>query len=184
MRLVASGSEDHMIQLWDVDTRTESRRFTGHTNYVLSVAFSADGSHLLSASGDYTIRQWDTETGAELRKLTGHTHAVASVTYSLDGKRIISGSTDGTIRIWNADVDENRYSPEIGQDLLSLPLTDGWIKSANGDLLLWVPAEYRNSIRDICEVCVPADATNRPVRLDWSKLVKGVEWTRVLRTEC
>ena len=72
---------------------------------------------------------------------------------------------------------------EIEQELSSLPLVDGWIKSVNGDLLLWVPPEYRNSIRDMSEVCTPTDAPNAPVRPDWSRLVGGKEWTRVLRTE-
>ena len=60
-------------------------------------------------------------------------------------------------------------------------MSDGWIKSAKGELLLWIPAEYRNAIRDMCEMCIPVDALNRPVKLDWSKLVKGEEWTNILR---
>ena len=138
---------------------------------------------LLSASGDNTVRQWNAETGAELRKLVGHSHAVVSATYSLDRGRIFSGSQDGTIRIWNSDPTKRNYVEEIEQELSSLPLVDGWIKSATGELLLWVPPEYRNGIRDMCEVCFPADAPNGPVRLDWSKLAKGEEWTCVLRSD-
>lgn len=180
---VVSGSEDGMIQLWHVDTRTEVKRFIGHIDWVYSVAFSGDGRHVLSASEDDTNRQWDTETGVELCKLVGHAHAVGSAVYSLDGKRIISGLADGTIRIWNSDVTQKDYVEEIEQELSSLPLVDGWIKSSKADLLLWVPPEYRNGIRNMCEVCIPADAPNRPVRLDWSKLVKGEEWTSVLRKD-
>ena len=98
-----------------------------------SVSISAEGSHLLSVSGDK--RQWGTETGAELRKLVGHSHTVRSVIYLLDGERIISGSSDGTIYIWSSDISKKGHLEEIEQELSSLPLVDGWIKSVNGDLL-------------------------------------------------
>ena len=80
-------------------------------------------------------------------------------------------------------IEQDSYVEEIVQELSSLPLIDGWIKSAADDLLLWIPPVNRNGIRDMCEVCIPANAPNGPVRLDWSKLVKGEEWTSVLRTE-
>ena len=48
---------------------------------------------------------------------------------------------------------------------------------------VWVPPEYHSGIRDECEMCIPSDAPNAPVRLDWSKLMKGEEWRRVPRTE-
>ena len=168
----------------DEDTplqRMETKRLEGHANVVLSVAFSRDGRRLLSSSADHTVRQWDTESGAELCKLSGHTNAVVCAVYSLDEQRIISASVDGTIRIWNSDTEQTTYIPEIDQRLSSLPLTDGWIESAKGELLQWIPPEYRNAIRDMCEVCIPADAPNRPVKLDWSKLVKGEEWTNIFR---
>ena len=170
-----------MVQLWSIDTQMELKRFQGQfSSHVLTIAFSKDGSQLLFGSGGGTIRQWDIETGAELRRLDGHTHAILSAIYSIDGRRILSGSVDGTIRIWSSDTTQNSYVVEIGQELLSLPLADGWIKSATGDLLLWVPPEYRNGICDMCEVCVPSDAPNGPVRLDWSKLVRGMNRTNIL----
>ncbi|OHW89558.1 nwd1 protein, partial [Colletotrichum incanum] len=35
----------------------------GHSNWVRSVAFSADGQQLVSGSGDNTVKLWDTATG-------------------------------------------------------------------------------------------------------------------------
>lgn len=172
-KYVASGCEDYTIQIWNVNTRSGVRLLTGHSNWVLSVAFSHDGAQLVSSSGDHTIRQWDVETGAELRKLVGHTQSLWCVS-TIDEKRIISGSSDGTVRIWNSDVMQKGYVPEVGQELSSLSITDGWITSPNGELLLWVPPEYRSGLRDICEICVPADAPGHPVRLNWSKLVRAI----------
>lgn len=180
---VVSGCTNGAIQLWDVESRMEVRRFEGHFDCVLSVAFSKDARHLLSASTHCTIRHWDVETGAEIRRLIGNTHSVLSVAYSFDGKRIISSSMDGTVRIWDTNTMQCGYVEEIDQKLSSLPLSDGWIESAKGELLLWAPPQYRHGIRDMSEVCIPADALNHPVRLDWSKLVKGEEWTSVVKED-
>ena len=52
------------------------RTLTGHTDWVLSVSFSPDGSLLASGSGDGTIKLWRVADGALVRTLTGHTGAV------------------------------------------------------------------------------------------------------------
>ena len=76
----------------------------GHLSYVLSVAFSPDGSRIVSGSSDNTIRLWDAETGDAIGKpLEGHSNFVYSVAFSPDGSRIVSGSEDNTIRLWDAE---------------------------------------------------------------------------------
>jgi WD40 repeat protein len=58
-RLLASGSADNTIKLWEVASGSEVRTLTGHTYLVWSVAFSPDGRLLASGSGDNTIKLWD-----------------------------------------------------------------------------------------------------------------------------
>jgi len=75
----------------------------GHTDVVLSVAYSSDGRHIISGSRDSTIRIWDAKTGTAVgQSLKGHTMGVKTVTYSPNGRHIVSGSKDCTIRIWDA----------------------------------------------------------------------------------
>ena len=60
-KILASGSVDHTIKLWDVATGTLLRTLSGHTSFVESVAFSPDGKILASGSYDKTIKLWDVE---------------------------------------------------------------------------------------------------------------------------
>ena len=69
---------------------------------VYSVAFSQDGSRVVSGSDDKTVRIWNAMTGEMEAKLEGHTGAVTSVAFSQDSSRVVSGSHDETVRIWNA----------------------------------------------------------------------------------
>jgi WD40 repeat protein len=99
-KLLASGSSDLTIKLWEVSTGKELRTLRGHTDTVYSVAFHPDGKVLASASKDKTIKLWEVSTGQELQTLTGPEDAITSVTFSPDGQLLVSGSWDKTIRWW------------------------------------------------------------------------------------
>jgi hypothetical protein len=75
----------------------------GHTDQVVSVAFSPDGQTILTGSADHTARLWDVATGEKIRVFTGHTSSVNSVDFSPDGHWILTGSDDNTARIWETD---------------------------------------------------------------------------------
>ena len=75
----------------------------GHSYGVLSVAYSPDGTKIISGSRDNTIKIWDANTGQCLKTLEGHSNMISSVAYSPDGTEIISGSEDKTIKIWGEE---------------------------------------------------------------------------------
>jgi WD40 repeat protein len=74
----------------------------GHTAEVVSVAFSRDGSRIVTASWDNTARLWDAE-GKEIAVLKGHVDRVTSAAFNADGSRIVTASADGTARLWDAE---------------------------------------------------------------------------------
>ncbi len=57
--MLASGSLDSTIKLWDIKTLKLIAVLKGHTYSVHSVSFSPDGSKLASGSDDPSIKVWD-----------------------------------------------------------------------------------------------------------------------------
>ncbi|MBX9979590.1 MAG: TIR domain-containing protein, partial [Mycobacterium gordonae] len=102
-RRIVSAS-DNTLRLWDAANGAPvGAPLVGHTEAVSSVAFTPDGSRIVSGGRDDTVRIWDAVTGAPVGvPLTGHTDAVSGVAVSPDGRRIVSGSWDKTVRLWDA----------------------------------------------------------------------------------
>ena len=85
--LIASGSIDHTVRLWDAATGKPRAVLRGHTDAVFAVAFSPDGGQLVSGSADGTVRVWDVSTHAELAKLDAGGD-VSALAFSPDGVRL------------------------------------------------------------------------------------------------
>jgi WD40 repeat protein/serine/threonine protein kinase len=88
---------------------SDLRTFRGHTDAVVAVAWSSDGSRLASASVDKTVKIWDVQTGEEVLSLQGYTGAVGGMAFSPDGTRLASASYDrgatnkpGEVKLWDA----------------------------------------------------------------------------------
>eukprot|EP00899_Mesostigma_viride_P016657 jgi/Mesvir1/24993/Mv16951-RA.1 len=80
-----------------------SSTMTGHTEAVLSVAFSPDGKRLASGSGDATVRFWDLTTATPLHTGKGHTNWVLCTSWSPDGKYLVTGDMNGEVRLWDPE---------------------------------------------------------------------------------
>ncbi|TPX71755.1 hypothetical protein SpCBS45565_g00812 [Spizellomyces sp. 'palustris'] len=78
-----------------------SSSLTGHTEAILFVCFSPDGTQLATGSGDTTVRIWDLATETPQFTLEGHKNWVQIVAWSPDCQILASGSMDSTIRLWN-----------------------------------------------------------------------------------
>lgn len=80
-----------------------AQTLTGHSNWVMSVAFSPSGKTIASGSFDNTIKLWDATSGILQQTLAGHGEAVFEVAFSPDGKTIASGSRDNTVKLWRME---------------------------------------------------------------------------------
>ncbi len=104
--ILASGSEDRTVKLWDASTGLCLKNLQGHTNWILSVAFSPNGNILATGSEDQTVKLWDVSTGQCLRTLQGHTGWVCSVAFDSQGTLLASSSADETIKLWDVTTGE------------------------------------------------------------------------------
>jgi WD40 repeat protein len=60
---------DVFIRLWDAATGGELRTLSGHTEFIMSLAFSGDGKYLLSGGQDRLAKLWEVESGKELASI-------------------------------------------------------------------------------------------------------------------
>ena len=73
--LLAIGTTDGEVILWDIAGKEELRRLTGHEGIVHSVCFSPDGRRLF-AGDNKTVKMWDLATGTMQFELEAHTDNV------------------------------------------------------------------------------------------------------------
>jgi WD40 repeat protein/serine/threonine protein kinase len=88
------------------------RGYLSHNANVWSVAFSPDGSRIVTGNGDHNARVWDAATGRQLFTLN-HSSSFRSVACSPDGRWIIAGFTDGTIKRWDASTGDERLGFKV-----------------------------------------------------------------------
>ncbi|EKV03690.1 WD40 repeat-containing protein [Leptolyngbya sp. PCC 7375] len=81
----------------------EVAKMQGHGDAIWSVAFSPDGSRIVSGSADSTLRLWDSRGNPIGKPWVGHSDWIWSVAFSPDGSRIVSGSRDTNLRLWSID---------------------------------------------------------------------------------
>ena len=104
-RIAAATRKD--IWLYDARSGVTLKLLTGHTDSVLTVAFSPGGHTLASGGSDGTVRGWNVRSGTLFETIVGHGGSVRSVRFSPDGSTLASAGEDKLIRlwdVWNADL--------------------------------------------------------------------------------
>ena len=104
---VWNASDGQLVQHWQVPGRN-----------VLSVAFSPDGSRLVTGTGRYlvggekgTAQVWDVATGKAVGPPLFHAGDVWRARFSHDGKKVVTASSDHTARVWDAETGKPLLPP-------------------------------------------------------------------------
>jgi WD40 repeat protein len=93
-KILASGSGDNKVNLWDLASGQKIKELLGHNQDVISLAFNHDGSVLASGSEDRNVKLWDVKKGVRIETLMGHGSHVLSLDFNDDGTRLVSSSGD------------------------------------------------------------------------------------------
>jgi len=143
------GKETQAIRLFHFESGKLVALLKGHTGIIRSLAFSPEGSKLISGSSDNTAIIWDTgvQVGVQaheqklLHKLEGHKADVFAVAFSPDGNRAVTGSYDKDLRLWQvSDGSQIALMPGHGNRVNKIAVApDGTIASGDisGTILLW-----------------------------------------------
>lgn len=103
-KILATGSYNGKIHLWNLENRSFLHVLSGHSDAVESLTFTQDSQTLLSGGWDNDVKVWDlTQETPTSKTLQGHIDDVQAVTVSMDGQTLVSGSYDGTIKVWDLD---------------------------------------------------------------------------------
>lgn len=102
--ILATGSYDSTIKIWDTETGEELRTLRGHEAGVRCLQF--DDTKLISGSMDRSLKVWNWRTGECISTYTGHRGGVIGLHF---GDSILaSASVDKTVKIWNFE-DKSTY---------------------------------------------------------------------------
>ncbi|XP_005091970.1 WD repeat, SAM and U-box domain-containing protein 1 isoform X2 [Aplysia californica] len=130
--LLATGGKDNLVKLWMFTAEVGSVNVTvildtmlpGHTDSVLWLAFSPDGTLLTSCSLDKTARLWNVETKQTLISIDGHSSYVTSCAFSSNSKCLATASNDNTVKVWQlndtSDIMKGLSGYEQGEEVDSL----------------------------------------------------------------
>jgi WD40 repeat protein len=101
-RVIAAGDGDGQIIFWDAETLRMTAVITPHRANVLSIAFSADGTRLVSGGNDGDVAITEVKTGKVITKqVAAHSNWIWSVAFSPDNRTVASGGRDNRIVLWD-----------------------------------------------------------------------------------
>ncbi len=88
------------IQLWNAESMTPIREFSGHARSVNEVCFTPDSRRIASVGDDRTTRIWNVETGRQLVSFSDFREPAMHCSFTPDGKQLIA--TDfGSVMVYS-----------------------------------------------------------------------------------
>ena len=99
-KLLASGSDDATVAVWDVSKRRRLASLKKHRSAIFAVAFHPNGTLLAAGDVEGKIVIWNLRNGKPACELKGHAQRITCVAFSPDGRYLLSTSGDGKAKLW------------------------------------------------------------------------------------
>ncbi|KAJ8084566.1 U3 small nucleolar RNA-associated protein 13 [Marasmius tenuissimus] len=111
-KVLATGSGDKTIKLWNLEDFSCVKTFEGHTNSVLRVDFVTAGMQMVSSASDGLVKVWNVQSEECMTTLDNHEDKVWALALSTDEKRIVSGAADSIVTFWEDCTEEQEEEQE------------------------------------------------------------------------
>lgn len=105
---------------------------TSSDGTILSVAYSPDGTRIITGGYNVPVTIWNSADGKVVRHLERPREDVLSVAFSPDGNRIIAGGEDGTIRIWDSGSGVLTSRIEVNKSISALAFSPDSLRACVG----------------------------------------------------
>jgi WD40 repeat protein len=154
---VATGDRDGIIKVWDPGTGRERASWRAHTQHVLDLGFTRDGTRLASLSlVDGRVRLWEGADG-QLRGEIVFPRATRALAFTPDGTHLVLGGLDGVVRFVDvATLREQARFRASTEQIHKLRI------SPDGRLLVTATGDNRVRVWDLAAVRSRPTAANGP----------------------
>merc|ERR1712050_235500 len=114
--ILAGGTEDNAVAVWDIKDQVTVATLTGHEGQVQALSFSENGYYLATASKDGTVKLWDLRKPLNIQTLKVGDGPVNAVKFDSTGQYLAVGGS--TVQVSNF---ETKSSLAATTELTDLP---------------------------------------------------------------
>ncbi|KAF9128405.1 hypothetical protein BGW39_005065 [Mortierella sp. 14UC] len=109
---LATGQENWVVELSDIQTGTARISLTGHESTVTCISFSPNGKLIAAGSASEEIRIWSTDKGESVHVLSGPSFPVRSLVFAPSNLQLVSCGTSGSPQVWDVKSGEKLVALE------------------------------------------------------------------------